>query len=369
ILAYETVKTVQIRDWRLGLLHYLLEIAIFCYILYEIIVNTRYIAKSPVIGGSVRLQAQLNSTALASATPPSYCTNDPAVNGCLFWNEKEIVYPAGTDFSIFLTTRVTMTTYDPASPDCASGNFSFLSTASDFRCSAFSKSAVRQSYYIPYVENITLLLDHAARSSLDSPVILPATSMVGKLYNTAGKEQRNINEAEHAENIKKNINGDILTVGEILRASGADLNALSGAPGAGATETQRRAGIVISFLISYQNRESSFKDINNVALKYKYYPAAVPRTEYKVEQVINNPNGTVTILNRHGIFLSFDQTGEIGTFSFIALLTNLVAALALLKITSLIVDALMTMVFPQRDVYKEAKFQVTEDLGKLPNTP
>ncbi|KAJ3201547.1 NADPH-adrenodoxin reductase, partial [Dinochytrium kinnereticum] len=222
---------------------------------------------------------------------------------------------------------------------------------------------------------MTLLIDHTARSSIDSPVALSTNGMVGKLYNTKGKEIADFDEKYHSENRVKGINGDIIAVGDILSAAGVDLKALSGAPGARPDENQRSAGVVVSFLINYQNRESGFKDLNNVALKYKYYPTAgiIPETkhavnfantEYKVQQSVFNQNGTVSVLDRHGIYIVFAQSGQIGQFSFIALLSNLVASIALLKVASLIVDFLMTMVLPEKDLYKEAKTQITEEISK-----
>ncbi|KAJ3097040.1 cytochrome c oxidase subunit 1 [Phlyctochytrium bullatum] len=216
---------------------------------------------------------------------------------------------------------------------------------------------------------MTILLDHTARSSIESPVAVSASSMVGKLYDKNGKEVRNFDENYHNDNTAKGASGDILTVAEILNAAGVDLSVTSQAPGAKPGETVRSAGAIISFLINYQNRQSGFKDINNVALKYKYFPTTVPRAEYKVNQNYFHPNGSVTELNRHGIFITFAQSGQIGEFSFIALLNNLVASLALLKVASIVVDLLMTKVLKERQIYTEAKIQVTEDIARRSEDP
>ncbi|KAJ3107648.1 cytochrome c oxidase subunit 1 [Phlyctochytrium planicorne] len=363
VLAYQTFKTVQIRDWRLGLLHYTLELGIFIYILYEIITKTLYIAKSPVAAGSIRTQLKLDTASLPQVAP-DFCKE--VTGGCLFWTERQAQFPEATDGSIFITTRVSFTTYAAPSPACASSSFPLLSTVPDFSCSGTANPGPKTTYYIPYVENMTLLIDHTARSAIDSPVALSSSNMVGKLYNTNGELVTDFDEAYHSSNKAKGINGDILKIGDILKAAGADLSKLSGAPGAGPNENQRSAGVVISFLINYQNRESGFTNINNLALKYKYYPTAVGNTEYKSQQTIYNSNGTMTLLDRHGIYITFAQSGQIGQFSFIAFLTNLVASIALLKVASLVVDFLMTMVLPEKALYKDAKIQackITEEIG------
>ncbi|KAI8834677.1 hypothetical protein BC829DRAFT_407068 [Chytridium lagenaria] len=346
VLAYQTLKTVNIRDWRLGLFHYSLEIGIFAYILYEIITKTLYVAKFPVVNGSIRTQLQLNTSAVASSPIPSFCNETSG--GCLFWTEREAVFPEASDNSIFITTRVTITTYPAPTLNCSSSTFPYLSTTPDYSCTPFGSPNAsfisRSTYYIPHVEKMTLLIDHTARRN----------DMVGKLYDTSGKELANYDEKYHEDNRKKRINGDVLAISDILTAANIDLGKVSGAPGAGVNETQRSAGVVVSFLINPYS----------VSLKYKYFPAQVTNTEYKALQTIYNSNGTVTVLNRHGVYLIFAQSGQIGAFSFMALLTNLVASFALLKVASLVVDFLMTMVLPSKEIYKEAKFQITEDIGK-----
>jgi len=43
ILAYDTVKIVRIKDWRIGLLHYTFVLIIFSYaVLYELIYQEGY---------------------------------------------------------------------------------------------------------------------------------------------------------------------------------------------------------------------------------------------------------------------------------------------------------------------------------------
>jgi hypothetical protein len=80
-----------------------------------------------------------------------------------------------------------------------------------------------------------------------------------------------------------------------------------------------------------------------------------------------NEDGSVTYLDRHGIRIVFAQTGTIGIFNPLALILNFVAALALFKVATILIDLLMLYVMPKRKLYKDAKFQETEDIRKEEN--
>jgi hypothetical protein len=82
-------------------------------------------------------------------------------------------------------------------------------------------------------------------------------------------------------------------------------------------------------------------------------------------ETIFNEDKSVTYLERHGIKLVFAQTGSIGIFSPIALLNNLIAAMALLSLATLTVDTIMLKLLPKKDLYNDAKFQETLNLNDL----
>jgi hypothetical protein len=113
-------------------------------------------------------------------------------------------------------------------------------------------------------------------------------------------------------------------------------------------------------VIDYQNQVRYPNQI-----KYGYWPSVIPGAEYKVLEVIRNPDNTVTEINRHGVKIVFQQTGSIGHFDMITLLINLVSAIALLKVASIIVEVLMLRFLPERKIYQSFKFEHTEDFGDL----
>ena len=64
-----------------------------------------------------------------------------------------------------------------------------------------------------------------------------------------------------------------------------------------------------------------------------------------------------------GIRVTFIQSGKFYEFSFSVLLTTLVTSLALLAISSTLVNLLMTQVLPMKALYKDHKYDVTEDFS------
>jgi hypothetical protein len=86
-------------------------------------------------------------------------------------------------------------------------------------------------------------------------------------------------------------------------------------------------------------------------------------SEFKITQTVYNLDGSISYYDRHGIRIVFAQTGSIGKFNFISLLLNLVAALALFRVATLVVDGIMVYFLPQKKLYHREKFQETLDFN------
>ena len=89
-------------------------------------------------------------------------------------------------------------------------------------------------------------------------------------------------------------------------------------------------------------------------------PVLIGKSETKSIQTIYNTNGTITYLNRHGIRVIFEQTGTIGTFSFVQLLMAVAGIFGFLYISTLVVDLLILYVLPKRLEYQDAKYDETK---------
>ena len=114
---------------------------------------------------------------------------------------------------------------------------------------------------------------------------------------------------------KRDKNGDIIKVSDLLTAAGANLDAPSTAPGANGTngETYRSSGIVIVIVIEYKNVQFQ-KD----KFAYVYLPRVIDGNEYKAVESLYQSDGSYILKERHGIRLVFQQRGEIGEFRFIS---------------------------------------------------
>ncbi|KAJ3119337.1 cytochrome c oxidase subunit 1 [Nowakowskiella sp. JEL0407] len=373
-LSYSTVKVVKVQDWILGLTHYLFLAGIIVYIIYNTIASQLYLKRSTPIASSVRLTAELNLKKLENSPAPSYCS-EPGVQGCLYWNADEIVFPyPGEINTLFITTRVTISTSTPLPPDCnLDGQSPLISSLSpmSYNCTPQSvkEAPNKKKYYIANVESVTILLDHSVRTQFSSKsgqidfALFNELDMNGKLVSSCKSSENEVNidfNATTRRNSAYNTKLDVITVRDFLQASscssrgtksGFDLDNPSNAPDAAPNESWRSTGTVISVPIYYENEVG-----NSQVLHYTYLPAQLNATEYKIIQHINNPDGTITYLNRHGIRIVLTQFGSIGVFDFQSLLVNLVAAMALTKFASVLVDLLMLYIMPRRESYKDAKF-------------
>ncbi|CAG8756526.1 1925_t:CDS:2, partial [Gigaspora rosea] len=249
---------------------------------------------------------------------PSYCNG---ATPCTFWGANEIQYPSDSAGYAFFTTRATARNY-PNPPGCNSLRTTSPSDPCFFKPSNNNVTILPTSY-IGGIENYTMMIEHSIRGEATSIAIRNGL-MDGTLFYSDGKTTQDNPRAD----------GDIFTIQDLLTASGANLDAPSTAPGAdkAAGETYRSSGIVIAIVINYQNVR--FKTDQ---LVYSYLPRVIDGNEYKVtENILNSTDGSITIIDRHGIRFVFQQNGSIGVFDFVSLLTSLVASIALLKVAELI---------------------------------
>ncbi|ORX77973.1 hypothetical protein K493DRAFT_412410 [Basidiobolus meristosporus CBS 931.73] len=350
LLGYDTFKVVHVRDRRLGFTFHGFQIAIFAYIIYSVIHNQLYLKKESPVPGAIRVSL-LEPTGELQTSP--YCQQKP----CVFWGANQILYDPGDQGATFLTTRISTKVF-PAREGC---DFQ-LPTNAACRYN-LQPSTVSPEYYITDLDRYTLMIEHSVRGTATG-ISIRNGEMSGRLLITKANNPYYQNETElhfSPQTRPPRVPGDIITVGQLLRASGAVLDAPSDAPGADQSkgETYRSSGIVLSVVIEYDNDGST-------NFKYSYSANYIKGNEFKVEETIFNPtDGSITELNRHGIRIVFSQTGNIGKFDFMSLLTNLVASIALLKTATLLVEIFMLKFLPQRKMYYEAKYELTEDFDDL----
>ncbi|ORZ36391.1 hypothetical protein BCR44DRAFT_157246 [Catenaria anguillulae PL171] len=379
LFCYDTFKIVRVRDRRLGIPYYLFMICTAAYIIYSIATDQLYLRKEDVTNGSVRITIQPPA---AGVTTPAYCGRSPA-GSCLFFDATQVV-PASTDENggggMFITTRITLTNATVPANGCD------IQAPSSAGCMVSAPKENGITYFVADIENFTARINppkHTVRGKSNA-IASRSEDMVGVVKDTAGKSKRvyvptlmsdtNLNivirDELGGDTSRLHIRGapapgDVMTVKDLLAvANVTSLDMLSESPTARSDETIRESGFVLLLTIEYGNRVE-----NSSALGYTYSATYIKGTEAKVaETVYVGPSGGPTgvqVRNRHGIRLAVVQKGQLGSFDFMALLTSIVASVALLRVSVLVVEFMLVWVMPEKSVYRQYKIETTADFSDL----
>ncbi|KAL7746398.1 hypothetical protein RI367_008241 [Sorochytrium milnesiophthora] len=371
LLAYNTLKTVRVRDRRLGLLYYSLILAIIVYVIYNIIVRQLFLTKEPITGGSVRSTVQLPQT----FKTPSYC---PVPYPCLYLSPTQLV-PVQEDGTVFVTSRVTITNATSVAADCN------VSTPSRPECIPQFPTTNSATYYAAGIEDYSIMLEHtvkgwklstSTRNGELKGELLNSKDVPTRKYLPYGSSSSDISAAKKdgtSDVVVRAIDmpGDVMTVSDILAAADVvdqhgrpTLDVDSKSPGAKPGEQIRSSGLQIIVFITYENRLMKPSE-----LKYTYKASRINGSESKILQDFNiagnNGGNILQEWNRHGVQIKFVQTGTLGQFELLNVLSNVAGAFALTGTATIIVELLMLRLLPQRHIYQKYKYQVTDDFTDL----
>lgn len=121
LLAYNTVKVVKVRDWRLGTMHYIFQLCIFLYVVcYAVVLERGFMFKEQVVGGSVTLNSLPpfpGSAQKKNASELTYCCDEgddtciqnTSVLTCIYWDNLQAEYPPASNVEMAISSRVTVT--------------------------------------------------------------------------------------------------------------------------------------------------------------------------------------------------------------------------------------------------------------------
>ncbi|OUM69318.1 hypothetical protein PIROE2DRAFT_2822 [Piromyces sp. E2] len=326
LFTYNTPKVVKVRDRRLGIPYYCFMAVIFIYICYTVISGQRYLSTEEPGGGSIRTTLQSEDKDIDY---PPVQMNGKTIQW-IYWNSAQVVYPAGQDGCLFITTRVTEKNLVYKNKDALNDNECNPHLPTKRKCST-TLSAEANHYYVADIEDMTIMVEHTIRGNL-----LPITKVNKFLYGELLDHEDNVvwryypkdyNNDKHyklPEDNNKNytirvdsIPGDIFSVRTLLDAAGFSLDDKNNGE-----ETYRYSGCVIVVIIEYNNN----KDL----IEYKYKPTLIENAEMKIlelitdvnyvnSKVINSIGGSNDInqsvgwieYNRHGIEIKFVQLGTI----------------------------------------------------------
>ncbi|KAK3824296.1 MAG: hypothetical protein J3R72DRAFT_458274 [Linnemannia gamsii] len=395
--SYETFKVLRVRDRRLGGLYRLFQITILLYIASSIIYQQRYLKTENVINGAVRVTLKAPADGVAT---PGYCkapteptAAQPSLPGstppCLYWSSNDILYEPGIDGAL-ITTRAQITQYGPFNNDTTNSQRCDVNVPIVAGCKPHTAptTLLLPTSLVADIERFTLMMEHSIRGqatglqirsgNMESGLLRDSAS--GEVLKTFTNESRYVPASTESTTTTTSQNGsditvtasatatmdggkmvhlagDVMTVGEFLKAAGINLDEISTSPSTSVNETVRSSGVVVIVVIQY-----AAKGWNPNKISYEYLPKAIPDQEYKVIETIRDFRGGNRVeINRHGIRIVFSQAGQLGQFSLMTLLTNLVAAVALFKVANIVVELMMLRLHPQKKIYTRAKFEHAKD--------
>jgi len=391
------VKTVKIYDPLLATLHYSFMIAIFVYIaVIQVTKKNGYLQFEDPIG-SARLSVQPPTVNQCDPDDPGchfdylpttelpYCTGykgtDKATTNidCMYMGALEANFPVTGGSPFYLSTRVresnqTLTCRDPSSQNDQVCQQTYMYACNnsfklDSICAALNSSDAKKqqcwgnepycwaqrSYFVPQVEEFTLLLDHAVRAS--NGVTAGATKMLGVLKYCNGTE---IVPTLTDQGIGFYVIKDLLEAANVGTKCSLKLDDPSVV--AYSKHTARYDGVVLQIQLDYRNSKPWGGVLPNGQVEYVMTTSIVNGTKSKIEQELwwQYPTQRVT-RDRHGIKILVIQSGQLGAFSAAALLTTLTGSLALLAVATTGVDFLAMYVLARKSVYKQAKYQVIDE--------
>ena len=134
---------------------------------------------------------------------------------------------------------------------------------------------------------------------------------------------------------------DVVKLSTLLRAAGIDsLDSRTHTP---PYRTRRHKGVVVLLRIHYDNSWATkfgiFPDTSKY--RYRYTVIDVPDEGYEVRELRSELAVSRTIFYRHGVRIVIKQTGDIGAFSWTAVLVCCTTSIGLFAVSRLVVDMLL----------------------------
>jgi len=355
LLSYETIKLVKIRDRRLGIMHFFLQFGIFIYIVvYTIIIQQRYLRQDAPYG-SIRPTAQEPAPWADASTLPYCKQNQSSLNGfdnfdCVYMLGLDITYPAALMDSILVATRMKDTFYPvPNNTNCPPPS----QPATTFECAPYKNESTSTRYYIDDIENYTVYIEHAIYGRANR-IAATNKDFTGVLYYNDGSGRSIVlNDPTRS--------GDIFPIQTLLEA--ADVPSLDVLSALGDGDSLRYDGVLILMVVEYSNGV-----LHPNQLSYTYTLFTVPGVNVISQEPSQPVSGGISQRSWYGVRLIFLITGTFGEFDFPTLLTSLVSGLVLVKVATTIVDMIIIYVLPDKIMYREHKYEVTEDFRNIRKT-
>jgi len=352
VFAYETMKVVRVKDRYLGMLRILLLLGTFIYIVvFVLVLQKKYLLNVMPVGATYT--SLLKPPGIVTYTNQyPYCSNynDSSLNlppeimqlPCVVWDELEALFPPDELDAMMVTTRVTQSIQqrvcEEAGP-CAQPWVTISTTGSMF---------------LADINNYTIKVEHSFQA-----VEFYKTSHSDDFSGSTGSLTGNM--VDQNGNVLQNFGHgpDIITLDRFLQAAGITLGAAANYISAKPGESKRSSGVVLLVALDYENNGSPEPPT------YQYRVSDIPGSEYKTQEVIRLNDSFRVVNDRHGVKLVFLTTGSIGVFDFQTTLVQLVSALGLLSVGTLVVEMFMLYIAPHRKYYNKYKYEETLDFSDV----
>jgi P2X purinoceptor 4 len=338
LLWYRTVKIVQIRNWKLGLVHYGVMLLIFAYIIgWVIIYKKGYQGQGSLIG-----------TASSKIKGVSYWNNNGTKQ---VWDEYDVVYPAVEQNAFFITTNFWPTYHqvrdvcpgDVACNETVNCPYNKLtgSGITNGTCD-YSSNRCFMSAWCP-LEN-ELPNDTNYLEGIGDFTVFVKVNVRFPTYNI---QLNNVNGTKLTENY------NLFVVNSILQEAGTNLKNI------------QQDGAILLMKIDYlcdfdKNEDQCIPTITFTRIDVGSVLSKGFNFRWVNYYWVNGVQ-TRDLMKFYGIRVLILISGTGSKFDIIPMILNIASGLALLSIATVVVDFIALYVHPQRKYYNEHKFEDTKE--------
>lgn len=350
VFAYSTVKIVQIHDWRVGLLHRLIQLFIFGYVIgYVIIWNENFLAKEATYG-------TISTKVLGSSLGYNQFGEEK------YADAADLIVPSSEPNALFITTKYSTTqeqTVGWCSPpkvkscqfdqDCFKVNSTnqLKYKCTNNKCTYFQWCPEENEDNQPnnITEIVSLMNVNNFTIWIKSQIRFPVLSK--EVFSTIREKIP----VFYSKDLKR---GNLFTVDEILKLTNLENTTYN---------EIRNRGAIIKFTVRWRcnldrvdpndPRESCFITYNAIRVDN-----SLINDGYNFRSVSTYKTNGVNyrdLTKYYGIRIFFEVSGEGYRISVIDIILQLSSGLALLVLATLVCDILIQYCFPSKDKYSAAK--------------
>mmetsp|Transcript_22653 Transcript_22653/g.51761 ORF Transcript_22653/g.51761 Transcript_22653/m.51761 type:complete len:638 (+) Transcript_22653:75-1988(+) len=385
LFAYSTVKQVNIRDRKLGLIHALFRLSIIAYIIvYQLMYKCKHMVEGRVYG-TTRMTLQRPTVEhcnplhydceadLTHVKDLPYCKQADRQDrssssnssfrslDCLYLDEHAWNFGFEDQDSIFLATRYNNITQTKDHGHPKTNPYKF------------KKDDVQLDHYVADIERFTVLIDHSFISR-DSGLEGKASGLMGFwethdgkavhspcFYDTCKHQSKGAPDRGGFDSLVSITSGDIISFGDLLKMVGLN-GTLDQKTDMVSTSLRDQGGILMIDVVYNNVKLWDFFGSQQRNITYTYRPRYVPTRGYK-RMYIERSGDERVLHNFHGFNVDVVVQGNLVTFDPQHLLLVLTTSVTLLALSHFFVDNLATKVLPLRAKFKLLKFQQTEDFS------